>query len=94
MLIVAFVGSLAAQARTTPATLDDLLAELRAVRADKAQSSSAVVRTQLLVRQEWRPMAPIPFGRISHSSADEPSRTSVSPFFILIQAISRPFLSR
>jgi hypothetical protein len=36
-------------ARQAPASLDDLLAEIKGLRADLAQSSSATIKTQLLV---------------------------------------------
>ena len=49
LLMIGFVASLAAQARPGPATMDDLLAELRGMRGDMAQSSAALVRAQLLV---------------------------------------------
>jgi hypothetical protein len=48
---VAFGTLILAQgaARQAPATLDDLLAELRGLRADMAQSANATIKTQLLV---------------------------------------------
>jgi hypothetical protein len=49
LLMVGFVASLAAQTRPGAATLDDLLAEIRGMRGDMAQSSAALVRAQLLV---------------------------------------------
>lgn len=42
-------GLLAAQTTRGPATLDDLLSEIRGLRADIARSSNATVRTQMLV---------------------------------------------
>jgi hypothetical protein len=49
LLLIGFAVSLTAQTKTGPATLDDLLAELRGMRADIAQSSTTLVRAQLLV---------------------------------------------
>jgi hypothetical protein len=46
MSIGAVVG---AQTTAIPATLDDLLSELRGLRSDLARSSNATVRTQMLV---------------------------------------------
>jgi hypothetical protein len=47
LLSGALVGS--GQAQRSPATLDDLLTEIRGLRADLSQQSSASFRTQLLV---------------------------------------------
>ena len=53
MLIVATTGTAAGQQRTrptaTPATMDDLLNELRALRTELKESSTASLRAQLLV---------------------------------------------
>jgi hypothetical protein len=48
-LVLSFGAVLIAQNRSTPATLDDLLSEIRGLRADIATSSSITVRSQLLV---------------------------------------------
>lgn len=47
--LAGMAGMLSAQTKQAPATLDDLLTELRGLRADLTQSSSATTRTQLLV---------------------------------------------
>ena len=47
--VTVVAAAMSAQSRQSPATLDDLLAELRALRADMAQSSGASIKTQLLV---------------------------------------------
>jgi hypothetical protein len=47
--IFATYGFLGAQARQNPATIDDLLSEIRGLRADIARSSNATTRTQMLV---------------------------------------------
>jgi chromosome segregation ATPase len=47
--VFATCGFLGAQARQNPATLDDLLTEIRGLRGDIARSSSATVRTQMFV---------------------------------------------
>jgi hypothetical protein len=53
ILCVGIAGSAAGQQRTpptvTPATVDDILNELRALRADLRESSAASLRAQLLV---------------------------------------------
>jgi hypothetical protein len=49
VLAVSFGVAFAAQSRTGPATLDDLLSEIRGLRADLATSSNATLRTQMLV---------------------------------------------
>src|SRR3954452_3139726 len=47
--LLALLGSaVSGQARRSPATLDDLLSELKGLRADLSQSSAASVRVQLL----------------------------------------------
>jgi chromosome segregation ATPase len=48
-IALAVVGVVSGQSQRSPATLDDLLAEMRGLRTDLNQSSSASVRTQLLV---------------------------------------------
>lgn len=42
-------GLLSAQTQQSPATLDDLVSEIRGLRADIARSSNATVRTHMLV---------------------------------------------
>jgi hypothetical protein len=49
VILLATCGLLGAQAKQNPATLDDLLSEIRGLRADVARSSSASVRTQMFV---------------------------------------------
>ena len=49
LAILGFISTLAAQTKTAPATLDDLLVELRGMRREMAQSSAGLVRAQLLV---------------------------------------------
>ena len=48
-LALLVVGVVSGQGQRSPATLNDLLAEMRGLRADVNQSSSATVRAQLLV---------------------------------------------
>ena len=48
-LAVLLVLGVSGQAQRSPATVDDLLAEMRGLRADLNQSSTASVRAQLLV---------------------------------------------
>jgi hypothetical protein len=47
-LVLSLVGLVSGQAQRSPATLDDLLAELRALRSDVNQSSSVSTRAMLL----------------------------------------------
>ena len=49
LLTLVVAGAAFGQSQRSPATLDDLLAELRGLRADLNQSSSSTLRTQLLV---------------------------------------------
>jgi chromosome segregation ATPase len=56
MIVLAAVGAavclttlVSGQMRSGPASLDDVVAELRGIRADLAETSSASVRSQLLV---------------------------------------------
>ena len=46
--LLVVVGVIAAQPARTPATLDDLLTEIRGIRADLGQTASASIRVQLL----------------------------------------------
>ena len=48
-VFVTTCGVLGAQTRQSPATLDNLLSEIRGLRADIARSSSATIRTQMFV---------------------------------------------
>jgi hypothetical protein len=48
-LAVLVVAVASGQAQRSPATLDDLLTEIRGLRADLSQQSGASLRTQLLV---------------------------------------------
>ncbi len=49
MIAVLFTALASAQFRQGPATLDDVVTELRGIRADLAETSSASVRAQLLL---------------------------------------------
>lgn len=49
VVLLAMCGLVVAQSTQAPATLDDLLSEIRGLRGDIARSSNATVRTQMLV---------------------------------------------
>ena len=49
LMAVLFTAMASAQFRQGPATLDDVVSELRGIRADLAETSSASVRSQLLL---------------------------------------------
>jgi hypothetical protein len=51
LIALAVVGVVSGQSQRSPATLDDLLTEVRGLRTDLNQSSSSSLRTQLLVAQ-------------------------------------------
>lgn len=48
-LVALVVGVVSGQSQRSPATLDDLLSEVRGLRADLAQSSSGTIRAQLVM---------------------------------------------
>ena len=48
-LVALVVGVVSGQSQRSPATLDDLLSEMRGLRADLAQSSSGTIRAQLVM---------------------------------------------
>ena len=48
-IALAVVGAVSGQSQRPPATLEDLLTEMRGLRADLAQSSSGAIRAQLVV---------------------------------------------
>jgi chromosome segregation ATPase len=49
LLTLVVAGAVSGQVQRSPATLDDLLTEVRGLRADLNQSSSSSLRTQLLI---------------------------------------------
>ena len=49
LFAVVVVGVVSGQSQRSPATLEDLLPEMRGLRADLAQSSSGTIRAQLVV---------------------------------------------